>query len=193
MNVLQSDKKNFRAELVSVRVGLNPFAQNLRRAEPPLRQKIIQIHAREKMHDRARRQVREQVRLVAVLVGPVHDVRDLELDRDAYGDQTDRRRLERVVRVGVVRLNRRRRAVADEKILLLIVRDRPKNYVLFVLARVRREADVKRLDLLRAIAIDFVNWPRQFQMRARSQRRINWFSEMLQNRLLARVHENDAR
>ena len=70
------------------------------------------------MHHLARRQIRQQIRRVAVLVSPVHDVRDLELHRDADGDQTDRRRLERVVRVGVFILNRRRRAVADEKILL---------------------------------------------------------------------------
>ena len=193
MNVLQPDEEDFCAEVVFVRLGLNLLLQSVRRLQPRVRQEITQIHAREIMHDLSRRQIRQQVCRVAVIVSPVHDIRDLKLHGNADSNEADRRCLQSVIRVGVITLNHRSLAVGNEEILLLIVRNSPENHILLVLARVWSETDVNRLNLLRAVAVNFVHRPWQFQVRTGCQRRINPFSEMLQNHLLTCVNENDAR
>ena len=119
MNVLQADENDFCAEVILIRRGLDLCAQFLRRLQARVGHHVVQIHAGEIMHDFARGQILEQIRRVGVVVSPGEDVGDLKLNRNADGDEAHRRRLERVVGVGVFVFNRDRLAVADEEIFLL--------------------------------------------------------------------------
>ena len=76
-------------------------------------------------------------------------------------------------------------AIADQKILLLGVGDAPQNRVRIFALRIRRVADVERLDLLRAIVINPVHRPRQLEVRARQQNAAGHrLAEPFQHRLL---------
>ena len=127
-----------------------------------MRKDFVQVAAREKAHDFARGNVLEQFIRLRIFIDPIGDVRDLELHRDADGDEADGF----AVRAGG---GTGGSVITDEEIFLLGVRDRPEDDASAFISFIRRVADSEGLNLFGAEAINLVNRPRQFEMRARPE------------------------
>ena len=192
VKVLQADEQDPGAQRSSVRRPLNLISQNERGFQAVARHDFVHVHARQVTHDFPGGDLPEQIGTVFVLVNPLGKVRDLKLNRDADGDETDGRSFP-TTGCGR-RLGGGLRAVGHEEIFVLRMPGRPEHHPVRVIGFGLDPADGDGLNLFTLVAINFVHGPRQFQMGARPQHRPagQRFAEAFEQGLFARLNENNA-
>ena len=197
MNVLQADENDVHAEFRLVRARLDAAADFLGCLEAVIGHDAVHVHVHQVTDDFAVGQFLQQLVRVDVMVGPVHQVGDLILKRNADGEDIGRNRL--FVFIGLHCLtaagHEHPRGFGAFTFAALEVRLGPQHGPFLGHVRVRHLAHDETSNLPGLIAINLVDGPGPFEMQSRFQRRActTLPAEVFQQSLLVRVDDDEGR